>query len=59
MTKRQPYWIYVAGVFVAWAVVLLISWRTLSPHKFHDVVIFCAGFLLGVTGASIARKVYK
>ena len=59
MTKRYPYWIYVVGVFVAWAVVLLLAWRLISHNRFHNVLIFGCGFLLGVLAASLARKVYK
>jgi hypothetical protein len=59
MVKRYPYWIYVVGVFVAWAVVLLITWRLISAARFHNVLIFCSGFLLGVLAASLARKVFK
>jgi len=59
MSKRYPYWVYVVGVFVAWAIVWLIAWRLISANRFHNVLIFGSGFLLGVLGASMARKVYK
>jgi hypothetical protein len=59
MIKRYPYWIYVVGVFVAWAIVLLIAWRNVSPARFHNVLIFGSGFLIGVLAASLARKVYS
>jgi hypothetical protein len=59
MARRFPYWVYVVGVFVVWAVVLLIASMSLSASKFRGVLIFGCGFLLGVVGASIARKVYK
>lgn len=59
MVKRYPYWVYVVGVFVAWAIVLLFSKKALSPSRFHSVLIFGCGFLLGVLAASLARKVYK
>jgi hypothetical protein len=51
--------IYVVGVFIAWVIVLLITSQTLSVNRFHKVLIFCSGFLLGVLAASLARKVYK
>jgi glucan phosphoethanolaminetransferase (alkaline phosphatase superfamily) len=57
--KKYPYWIYVVGVFVTWAIVLLIVRNFISSSRFHDVLIFCCGFLLGILGASVARKVYK
>jgi len=57
--KKYPYWIYVFGVFVAWAIVLLIARHNISSNRFHNLVIFACGFIIGVLGASIARKVYK
>lgn len=59
MTKKYPYWVYVVGVFVAWAIVLLVGQHYISSHRFHNLLIFACGFLLGVLGASLARKVYK
>jgi len=59
MLKKYPYWIYVVGVFVAWAIVLLLTRNFITSSRFHDVLIFCSGFLLGVLGASLARKVFK
>ena len=57
--KRYPYWIYVVGVFVAWAVVLLAVRPFVSSSRFHDALIFACGFLLGVLAASLARKVFR
>lgn len=59
MTKRYPYSVYVVGVFIAWAIVLLVALELLSTNKFHNILIFGSGFMLGVLGASLARKVYK
>ncbi len=59
MVKRFPYWVYVVGVFVAWAIVFLVTWRKLDAHRFHEVLIFGCGFLIGVLAASLARKIYK
>jgi hypothetical protein len=59
MIKRYPYWVYVVGVFVAWAIVLLLAWIFISSTKLHNLVIFGSGFLVGVLAASLARKVYK
>jgi len=57
--KKYPYWIYVVGVFVAWAIALLIAWWSISTPRFHNVLIFGCGFLLGVLAASFARKFFK
>lgn len=57
--KKYPYWIYVVGVFVIWAIVLLITWRTVSPNRFHNVLIFSSGWLAGLLFASLARKFFK
>ena len=59
MLKKYPYWIYVVGVFVAWAIVLLLTRNFISSSRFHNVLIFCSGFLIGVLAASLARKVFK
>lgn len=59
MIKRYPYWVYVVGVFVVWTMVFLITWRSLSTSRFHGVLIFGCGFLLGVLAASLARKIYR
>lgn len=59
MIKKYPYWVYVVGVFVAWAIVLGVAHIYVSSGRFHNLVIFACGFLLGVLGASLARKVYK
>ena len=59
MIKKYPYWIYVVGVFVVWAIVLLVVHHFISASRFHNVLIFACGFLIGVLAASIARKVYK
>jgi hypothetical protein len=59
MIKKFPYWVYVVGVFVAWTIVLLVAQKFLSSSRFHGLFIFGCGFLVGVLGASLARKVYK
>jgi hypothetical protein len=59
MTKRYPYWIYIVGVFVAWAIVLLVVKNFISPSRFHNVLIFGSGFVLGVLTASLARNFFK
>lgn len=59
ITKKLPYWYWVVGASVAWAIVLLITWQRISPDRFHKVLIFFAGWAFGVLGASIARKLYK
>lgn len=57
--KKYPYWVYVVGVFVAWAIVLLVVRNFISSSRFHGVLIFGCGFLIGVLAASLARKVYR
>ncbi|HUA13463.1 MAG TPA: hypothetical protein VL989_03110 [Candidatus Sulfotelmatobacter sp.] len=57
--KKYPYWIYVVGVFVAWAIVFLLAWALISSSRFHHVLIFGCGFILGVLAASLARKFFE
>jgi hypothetical protein len=59
MIKKYPYWVYVVGVFVVWALVLLVGHHFISTRRFHNLVIFASGFLVGILAASLARKVYK
>ncbi|HEV2412632.1 MAG TPA: hypothetical protein VGS28_02385 [Candidatus Saccharimonadales bacterium] len=59
MIKKYPYRVWVIGAIVAWAVVLLLTWRFISTHRFHQVLIFFFGFWLGVLEARLARKVSK
>jgi len=59
MVKKFSYTQYVLGVFIVWVIVLTVSSKLMSTDKFHGVLIFGTGFLLGVLAASIARKVYK
>lgn len=59
MIKKYPYWNYVVGVFVVWAVVLLIAWQFISTSRFHKVLIFSCGWLVGLLFASLARKFFK
>ena len=59
MAKKYPYWIYVVGVIIAWAIVLLVAYSFISTNRFHGLLIFSSGFILGVLGASLARKVFK
>lgn len=57
--KKFPYWVWVVGASVAWAIVLLVTWQRISPARFHNVLIFFGGYVFGALAASIARKVYK
>jgi hypothetical protein len=59
MIKKYPYWHYVVGVFVVWAIVLLVAHHFLTNSRFDGLLVFGCGFLLGVLGASLARRVYR
>ncbi len=59
MDKKYPYKVYVIGVFVVWAIVLLMSWQLISTNRFHNVLIFSCGWLIGLLFASLARKFFK
>jgi len=59
MIKKYPYWVYVIGVFAVWTIILLVTRYFISSTRFHNLFIFASGFLLGVLGASLARKIYK
>jgi hypothetical protein len=57
--KKYPYWVYVVGVFVVWAVVLLIAWQSISTIRFHNLLVFSCGWLVGLLFACLARKFFK
>lgn len=59
MSKKYDWWIYVVGVFAAWVIVLLIVHSFISTSRFHGALIFGCGFMLGVLGATLARKFFK
>ncbi len=59
MNKKYSWWIYVAGVFVIWSVVILIAWQTISTNRFHNVLIFSCGWLISLIFASLAREFFK
>lgn len=59
MTKKFPYWHWMVGALIAWAIVLLLTWRLINSHSFHEVVIFFGGFVLGALEATLAHKVSR
>lgn len=50
---------YTAGVFAVWAIVLLLAHILISASRFHNVLIFGCGWLVGLLFASLARNFFN
>ena len=57
--NKRPLYVYVIGVIVAWAIVLISSWFGVIWAPFHDVVAVCVGFALGMLAMYIAVHLYR
>jgi len=50
---------YVVAVVIVWAIILVIVRFYGSSGRFRTMLIFCAGFLIGMFAMWIAVHVYK
>ena len=58
MLRYRNYWIYSAGLAVAWAVVLVVVLLTRGDDTIRTVLLVFAGFCIGWVSTTIARYVY-
>lgn len=58
MRLRRNYWVYSAGLAVAWAVVFAVRAAMGDQATMSTVVNVFAGFVIGWVSATIARYVY-
>ena len=64
MSKSYKSWaIYSVGIFIVWAIVLLIRWRLKSAPDIKDIWLIFAGFFIGWFSATIkfvliSKKIY-
>ena len=56
--NKRPLYVYVIGVAVVWAIILMLSWFGIIWEPFHDVVSVCAGFFIGMIAMYIAVHFY-
>lgn len=52
----RSYWIYSAGLAVAWVVVLIVG--ATAGHHEKALALLCGGFAIGWVSTTIARYVY-
>ena len=57
--KRFPLIVYVIGVAVVWAVLLVVMWFLGDIARFQTFALVCLGFALGMIAMYIAVHVYK
>ncbi len=64
MSKSSKSWIiYSAGIFIVWAIVLLIRWRLKGTPDLKDVALVFLGYFIGWLSATIkfilvSKKIY-
>ncbi len=52
-TWRKSWMVYSVGLFIAWAIALILIWWLKGSTHFERVVLLCAGFFLGWLSATI------
>jgi len=58
MNKYRNYWVYSAGCFVVWGVILAVKATSGSSSTKHTVLMIFAGWCIGWVSTTIARFVY-
>ena len=58
MLRFRNYWIYSAGLAVAWAVVLILSLAVGGTQRAQISLLVFFGFCIGWVSTTIARYVY-
>ena len=54
MSKSYKSWaIYSAGIFIAWAIIILIRWELKGTPSLADLALVFAGFFIGWLSATI------
>jgi hypothetical protein len=64
MTKPYKSWaIYSIGIFIAWAIIVLIRWRLKGTPDLNEIGLIFGGFFIGWLSATIkfvllSKKIY-
>jgi hypothetical protein len=58
MLRFRNFWIYSAGLAIAWAVVLILTLAILGSEGAQIVLLVFFGFCIGWVSTTIARYVY-
>jgi hypothetical protein len=59
MEHKRPLYVYIIGVAVVWAVILVLSWYRVIWRPFNTVTAVCGGFALGMLAMYIAVHLYR
>ena len=58
MLRFRNYWIYIAGLAIAWAVVLILALTIGGRERAQTTLVVFLGFCIGWVSTTIARYVY-
>jgi len=58
MLRFRNYWIYSAGLAIAWAVVLILALTIRGSESAQTILLVIFGFCIGWVSTTIARYVY-
>jgi hypothetical protein len=58
MLRVRNYWVYSAGLAIAWAVVLLLALAIGGRKRAQRILLVFFGFCIGWVSTTIARYVY-
>ena len=58
MNRFRNYWIYSAGLAIAWVIVLLLALTVGGTDKAQTTLLVFLGFFIGCESSTIARYVY-
>jgi hypothetical protein len=58
MLRFRNYWIYSAGLAIAWAVVLILALTIGGRERAQTTLVVFLGFCIGWVSTTIARYVY-
>jgi len=57
-SRLRNYWIYSAGLAVAWAIVIILVFSVKGPSAGGTTLLVFGGFVIGWVSTTIARFVY-
>jgi hypothetical protein len=58
MLRFRNYWIYSAGLAIAWTVVLILALTIRGSESAQPILLVFGGFCIGWVSTTIARYVY-
>jgi hypothetical protein len=58
MFRFRNYWVYSAGLAIAWAINLLLTWRIRGKENAQRALLVFFGFCIGWLSTTIARYIY-